>query len=193
MSGETENQPSGWTVDTALAFIQRQHDDIRAEIDHRFDRMVMMLDERHAAQERALEVALVNQQTAMRVAFSAADKAVQAALESAEKAVAKAEKAANERFAAVNEFRQTLSDQTANFMPRSEAAARLDANAEKFDSHATRADQRFSEITTRLDVTTGKTDGGEARDAKLYASIGAIGAVLGIILSVVALFTVLQR
>lgn len=38
MSGETEKQPSGWTVDTALAHMQRQLDDFRSQMDERYQR-----------------------------------------------------------------------------------------------------------------------------------------------------------
>lgn len=182
MSGETEQQESAWTTDTALAFMQKQHDDLRRQLEERF-----------AAQEKALATALVAQQNAMRTALEAADKAVQAALESAEKAVAKEEKSANDRFAAVNEFRGTLTDQTATFMPRTEAEARIKAASDKLDEHTIRADLRFAEITTRLDREAGKDTGGEARTARAFALVGAVGTVFSIILAVVALITVFSK
>jgi hypothetical protein len=59
--------------------------------------------------------------------FAQQEKAVEAALAAAEKAVSKAEDAAEKRFESVNEFRQTLSDQTATFLTRKEALAALTA------------------------------------------------------------------
>ncbi len=53
--------------------------------------------------------------------------AIAAALAAAEKAVTKAEEASSKRFESVNEFRQTLSDQTATFLTRKEAMAALTA------------------------------------------------------------------
>ena len=35
MSGETERAPSGWTVDTLAAYMQRQHDDLIIRLDER--------------------------------------------------------------------------------------------------------------------------------------------------------------
>jgi hypothetical protein len=52
--------------------------------------------------------------------FDAQSKAIQDALTAAEKAVVKAEVATEKRFEGVNEFRQTLSDQAANFISRKE-------------------------------------------------------------------------
>jgi|ERR1051326_2162380 hypothetical protein len=51
----------------------------------------------------------------MTAALTAQDEKVQLALTSAEKAITKAETATEKRFEAVNEFRQTLSDQAATF------------------------------------------------------------------------------
>lgn len=59
--------------------------------------------------------------------FNAQEKAVNAALIAAKEAVEKAEAAASKRFDSVNEFRQTLSDQTATFIPRPEYTQRLDS------------------------------------------------------------------
>ena len=52
--------------------------------------------------------------------FSSQEKSVDTALAAAEKAVTKAETATEKRFDGVNEFRQTLSDQAREFMPRKE-------------------------------------------------------------------------
>ncbi len=50
-----------------------------------------------------------------------------AASENADKAVSKAETAAEKRFESVNEFRNTLSDQQRNLMPRDEANIRFES------------------------------------------------------------------
>lgn len=187
MSGETEQAPSGWTVDTALEFLTKRHEDLVKANTQRFDQLVIKLDERFDTQSKALDAALIAQQMAMHTAFDAADKAVQAALKSAEKAVEKAEKSANERFAAVNEFRQTLSDQTATFMARSETESRIQGVIDKLETNILREDQRLAEINKRLDLTAGKDNGGEVQTAKLYALIGAIGSSMGILLAIAAL------
>lgn len=76
------------------------------------------VEEKFRATDKAVEAALTAQKEATAAALAAADRAVQ-----------KAESAANDRFAAVNEFRATLQDQTRTFVTREvfEAlAARLD-------------------------------------------------------------------
>jgi len=112
MSGETEKQVSGWTVDTLHEHMETRISDLSAH-----------LDERYETQTKALEAA-----------FAAAERAVQAALLAAEKAVTKAELAAERRFEAVNEFRAQLSDQALTFMPRSESEVRMNAMSDKIDT-----------------------------------------------------------
>lgn len=159
MSGETEQAVSGWTVDTLRESIQRQLDDQRR-----------MLDERYATQTKALDAA-----------FKAAEQAVQTALVSAEKAVNKAEQAAENRFTAVNEFRGQLADQASTFATRVEMNALLTAQGEKIDAEALRTADRFREIQTRLDRTSGRSSGRQADWALLVGIMVVIGVVAGVI------------
>ena len=94
---------SPWTVDALQKYTVQRIDDL-----------VMLLDERHQAQSKAIEAAFMAQQSAMRTAFDAADKAVQAALTAVEKASDRAEAASDKRFESVNEFPGQLADQAAN-------------------------------------------------------------------------------
>lgn len=71
---------------------------------------------------------------AVDAALIAADKAVAAALAGQKEAVTKAEVAAEKRFESVNEFRNTLSDQQRNLMPRSEAEIQFKGLNEKVDA-----------------------------------------------------------
>lgn len=139
---------SEWTVDTLRQHLQKQLDDQR-----------VLLDERYATQTKALDAA-----------FKAAEQAVQTALASAEKAVTKAETAAERRFESVNEFRQTLTDQAATFMPRAEAESRLVALAEKLDG-----------LATRIDKSEGHSGGINAGWVCLVAAIGLIATVYALV------------
>ncbi len=112
MSGETEQNVSGWTTDT-----------LRAHLMHIIDERDRRYEQRYGQQEANLSTAMTAQ-----------EKAVQAALASSEKAVTKAEIAAEKRFDAVNEFRGQLSDQARDFMPRNEAELLVKALAEKIDT-----------------------------------------------------------
>lgn len=98
--------------------------------------------------------------------FDAQEKANTTALTAAEKAVLKAEVAAEARFASVNEFRGTLSDQTATLMPRVEAEARMQAMADK-----------LGELGDRVNRAEGRGSG--------YTASWAVGvAVMGLLLGV---------
>lgn len=109
MAGETEEKPSGWTVDTLHA----------------------MLVLRFAEKDRRDEQRFEAQQLALRDALIAQEKAVNAALMAAQQAVTKAEIAAEKRFDSVNEFRAQLADQTATLMPRNEAMVLINGLADR--------------------------------------------------------------
>jgi hypothetical protein len=101
--------------------------------------------QRFDAQGQALTAALLAQQTA-----------VTAAMVAAEKAVTKAEVANEKRFESVNEFRKTLSDQTASFPSRVELQALAD---------------RVTDLATRMDKTEGRSSGFSASWAILIAAV----------------------
>jgi hypothetical protein len=159
--GQTEKDPSGWTVDTLREFMIQQIEDMRR-----------ILDERYQTQTRAVDAAFLAQRTAMETALTAAEKAVGTALASAEKAVGKAEIAAEKRFDAVNEFRAQLSDQAATFMPRSESEARTGALAEKVDG-----------LATRIDKTEGRSGGRSDSWGYLVGAMGLLIALASLILA----------
>lgn len=159
MSGETDEAPSAWTPDLLHLYLSKRIDDQKA-----------LLDERAAAQTKAMETA-----------FLAADKAVQAALTSAEKAVTKAEMAAEKRFEATNEFRGQLSDQAATFLARSEADIRFAALTEKFDSLTQGNIDRIAELDLRLTKSAGRAAGLNAGWGYLVGAVGLFLAVLGIV------------
>ena len=111
-------------IDAEIAGLKEYLKDLMAAHDKRYE-------QRYEAQLNALDVALVAQKEAVKDAFAAQKEAINAALASADRAVSKAEIAAEKRFESVNEFRNTLSDQQRNLMPRQEAENRLNALAEK--------------------------------------------------------------
>jgi hypothetical protein len=118
MSGETEQNVSGWTVDTL-------HETFRQQLAGLKD----LLDERYATQTKAVDAAFDAQQIAM-----------QTALGSAEKAVTKAEIANEKRFDQLNGFRGMMADQAATLMPRVEAEQRVSNLSDKIDALVHRVD-----------------------------------------------------
>ncbi len=153
MSGETQKSVSGWTVDTLATHIR----DIHIERDAR-------ADARFAAQEKALDTALM-----------ALEKASNASFHAAEAATTKAELAAERRFASVNEFRGQLTDQAATFVTRAESEAKHKSTADRIDTLSTsiaeKADVRAKGTDDRLAAMSTLSDG---RLAQLNATIAAL-------------------
>ena len=162
MPGETERFPSGYTVDTAMTHLQRQIDNNVTTLNARIDDLVVLLNERAKSQEVAMSTALTAQQLA-----------VAAAMSSAKEAVAKAEMANEARFASVNEFRSTLSDQAATFITRVE-----------HDSLIGRIDR----VEGRIDMRDGK-----GVNAAWAVGVAAIAGLIGILGFAMAMFDVMSN
>lgn len=96
--------------------------------------------------------------------FEAQTSAINAALQAAKEAVIKAENATERRFEAVNEFRQTLSDQAGTFVSRAE----------------------YNALKERMDR-------GEGRGSGLSAGWGYIVGAGGLIVVAIAVVTYLTR
>lgn len=96
------------------------------------------------------------------------------ALASADKAVSKAEMATERRFDSVNEFRQTLSDQAAQFVTRREFEALRMAGTERMD-----------ELKEWVDRTSGERSGGRAKVGDQRAALAAYIGVATLIISII--------
>jgi hypothetical protein len=97
------------------------------------------------------------------------EKALAAALAAVKEAVEKAEAANGARFASVNEFRQTLSDQTATFMPRAEF------------------DRAIGSLNEKLDVLRAYKDSDAGRTMGLSSGWGALLALVGVGIAVASI------
>lgn len=231
MSGETEDQVSGWTTDTALAHLQTQLDDLKARLDERYSTQVAAVNDAFAAQQTAMRTAFEAADKAVDKALEAAekavdqrantldrefhehleqvrhenalaqvnsDKAVQAALASAEKAVNKAEAAAEKRFEMMNEFRGQLSDQATTFVTRVEADAINSRNTERIAdlgaacatfvtrSEAATAHDAMTaatrDLADRINRMEGSDHGAQVSRSTLFAAVGAVVAILGMVI-----------
>jgi 23S rRNA pseudoU1915 N3-methylase RlmH len=107
MAGETEEKPSGWTVDTS-----------RADLIARLVEMDRRYEQRFDAQEKAVLAAL---------------RAAQDAVSKADIATEKRFDEVREKFITTNEFRGQLADQAATLMPRSEAAVLISTLADRIN------------------------------------------------------------
>lgn len=91
------------------------------------------LESQIAGLREALVAQIVAQKEAIGAALTAAKEALTAAQASSEKAILKAEEANEKRFASVNEFRSTLSDQQKTFATKAECEFRFLTIDKKFD------------------------------------------------------------
>jgi hypothetical protein len=145
-------------VERATALCRRELTSLRelleariALSDTRREDLRALLDERHAAQLRAFEAARV----------TALD-SVQAALEATREAVGKAEAATEKRFDGVNEFRQTLADQNATFLTRTQYDTAHESLSGRVDLNNDRIAAIELRLTSRLDLVTGQDAGASA-------------------------------
>ncbi|MEK8108874.1 hypothetical protein NKG94_36460 [Micromonospora sp. M12] len=95
------------------------------------------MEQRFNALERLFDAKLANLHTKI----DAQAKEVMVALSAADKAVAKSDVATEKRFESVNEFRQTLSDQTKTFIARVEFEVVRDSHAGQIAALASRMDK----------------------------------------------------
>ena len=105
--------------------------------------------------------------------FEAQEKAVGAALAAADRAVVKAELAADKRFDGVNEFRQTLSDQNATFITRTEAEAAINRNTTD-----------IAKLTARMDVSSGRGVGAQVVWGYVSGAVGLLLTVVSVIYAI---------
>ncbi len=169
MSGETEAEVSGWTVNTLHSHVRQ----LLEERDHRYQVRYDLVKDGVSAlmteADKRYEQRFIAQQEAIQAALLAQKEVVQAALIAADRAVAKAEMASEKRFEGVNEFRATLSDQAANLMPRAEAEARIQAMSDK-----------LGEVADRVNRSEGQGQGVAISWAVLVAVIGIGLTIVGV-------------
>jgi len=101
--------------------------------------------------------------------FQESKDAVRAALDSQKEAVLKSEAASEKRFSSVNEFRNTLSDQQRNLMPRNEVDILIKAINEKIDA---------------LNLTTITR---QSKDVGKMEGMGIIAIVAGIVSTIIVI------
>lgn len=156
-SGETNVPIEDWTTGSLKIFHDEKIASLKVHIEQRF-----------TDNDKAIQAALVSQ-----------EKAVAAALAAAKEAVSKAEAASEKRFESVNEFRQTLSDQTASFLPRPEYDANHKALEDKIDTKCKALEDKIQALTDRLNISTGKSSG-------ISAAWGSIGVAIGLLIAAVS-------
>jgi len=135
----------------------------------------MELHHQHQSEQRirALEMLLDAKLDTLRTRISLeAEKSV-IALAAPDKAITKAEVATEKRFESVNEFRQTLSDQTKTFVSKVE-----------FEALRETSGTRITGLSSRLDKIEGKAVGLNAGWIYLLGGLSAAATVVGIVVAI---------
>jgi hypothetical protein len=167
-----------WNVQTLYAFFEAAYQEIGRDVESRFAANEVLAQSRRNALEIALKavedlasLAHTDIEKSILKAERDTDRRFDAAALAAEKAVQKAETATDKRFESVNEFRKTLSDQTALFVPRTEVDKRFDA-VDEFRSRSTTTIAAF--------VPRGEIEAGlRAINDKLASEVKSINERLG--------------
>lgn len=156
--------------------MQRQLDSQQRSFEHKLADLRDLLDQRFAAQQAAVQ---------------------------------ELKTTTHQRFESVNEFRAQLNDQARLFMGRDESISRHERNAETMAANGIRHDnemrlmrERFdvevkqmrdrheadvAAINSRLDLTQGKSTGGDKALAALFAGASLLVAIMAAVIAVFAL------
>jgi hypothetical protein len=121
----------------------------------------------------ALEVLIEAKLAALRTIIDLHEAKSASLLTLSDRAISKAEIATEKRFESVNEFRQTLSDQTKSFITKAEFEALRDT-----------AGNRIADMSSRLDKIEGKAVGLNAGWIYLLGGLSAVGAVVSVIVAI---------
>lgn len=160
---------------------------VAAGLKNMFDIQLKGLDDKVTSLDKFTDAKFVTFRTLI---DSQAEK-VALALEASEKAILKKEEADNKRFDSANGDKKALADLSNTMATRRE----MEASVAELKSITSENNKQISELRSRLDVgpaglsslqnqysaLQGRTAGSEITIGKVYGAIGAIGAVLGII------------
>jgi hypothetical protein len=174
--------------------LDRRFNDLRALMDERRDNAVREigliqeeLDRRLSNLDKLNVQRFEDLKELMLAGQGAARAAVEAALAAAKEAVAVAQTASEKRFDGVNEFRKTLADQTATFVPRPENDAKLESLSARVSANADRMAALELRLTSRLDLGEGADRGTTASHAEQRLNISQVIAALAVVVAVASI------
>lgn len=167
--------------------VETRLESLRDISDQRVAAIQLQLDQRY----QAIYDKLKDERARVQQQMTDADKAIQAALASAEKAVTKAETAAEKRFESVNEFRKSLADQSATFIPRIEYDAAHEALNQRVTANVERMNALELRLTSRLDLGQGATLGSAASRSDERADKGlGVSQIVAVLVALALLVSV---
>lgn len=149
MSGETDKDQSGFSVDTALVLVNQRFADLNR-----------LLDERHMAQQAAVE----------------------AALQTAQREIVRTNLEIKDKFTTVNEFRGQLDDYVRNLMTRSES----EVVHRELAARMGRMEDRLNGIDTLMAATQGVDKGVVENAAARRATVAQLIALAAVFLTAIS-------
>ena len=168
-------------IQTVRDIADRDRETLQQQLDQRLTAMQTLLDQRYAAQSQAFSEAR-----------STALDSVRAALASAEAAVTKAETATEKRFESVNEFRQSLADQTSAFMTRDEVNVRIQSLNTTTVRNAELIAALELRLTSRLDTLSAtRTGASEAVSERRLSQNAVLSVVVALIIATGVIVSIL--
>jgi hypothetical protein len=170
MSGETERNVSGWTVDTLREHLTTLTTQLRAAFEAADFAADVRNEQRFTAQQQAIKDALTSQK-----------EAVAAALVAAEKAVLVAETNAEKWRGAANEWRGAMNDRERTLMPRSEAEQRYSSITNRQEQSDKTNTEAIKMLTAVVEKSAGRREG-----------LMIVFAVVAALATVVTIFTALR-
>jgi len=151
------------------------------------------------ARERRLDERMDAMEKAVAAALASTERTTSISAEAQERALTKAETAQQKVNETQNEFRATLRDQATTFMPRNETEnlvrelrELIAANARQLTDLRSRIDvgpPSLSTLQSRSDESIGRRSGALDARSVLFAVLGAVGVIVGILATVIAITT----
>jgi hypothetical protein len=193
VSGETESNESGWTVDTLHSHVQELFKLLREQLDRQW-----------TEERRATDIALRAHDEALKVARETSEKAIDAALSAQKEAVLVQAKALEQYDSKQNEWRGSLNDLGKMAMPRTEGEAAIQRSTERIQEAMsriqdvvlaqqhfvtrtemeiarTRDAERISDLTTRVTRAEALAAGGAEKMRGIYAALAGAVALISIL------------
>ncbi len=160
--------PHGWTLDTLERYLSDQI--------------------------AAIKDAIAAQDEQNKERFAAAKEQVLLALASADKAIVKADAATERRFEGVNEFRQTLADQAATLMPRSEFNVQHQSLVTRIESFAATVSRKGDDNAQRIAVIeTAQLTKKETSASSVTVVVAIVSVIYGVVASIGVVVALLLR
>lgn len=169
MSGETEQNISGWTTDTLHAHLMG---------------MIVARDTMYAQAIKAIYDLMDAHAAKGTERFNEKDLRDEQRFQGLQRAIDKAETAVGDKFESVNEFRAQLGDQSRTFLPRLEYDRAHTDLVERVDQMRTGFADHLSVLDKLVGENTARKGGIDATWAAVIVALGVLIGLAGVVIAV---------